>query len=161
MIRRPPRSTLFPYTTLFRSPVAPLNGGGTLSGSTLNRYLTRALYLQDQVTLSPQWKLLVGLRYDRFGQETDNRLAGQSDFSRTDSTWSPRAGLVWQPDAVQSYYLSVSRSYQPSAEMFALSATNAAIKPESTTNYEVGGKWDLMDGKAMAKIGRASCRERV
>src|SRR2546422_10232207 len=24
MIRRPPRSTLFPYTTLFRSPVAPL-----------------------------------------------------------------------------------------------------------------------------------------
>src|SRR3712207_7087210 len=26
MIRRPPRSTLFPYTTLFRSP--PLRGGG-------------------------------------------------------------------------------------------------------------------------------------
>src|SRR5256885_10035541 len=24
MIRRPPRSTLFPYTTLFRSPVRPL-----------------------------------------------------------------------------------------------------------------------------------------
>src|SRR3712207_8297876 len=28
MIRRPPRSTLFPYTTLFRSePVQPLGGG--------------------------------------------------------------------------------------------------------------------------------------
>src|SRR3989441_5144887 len=27
MIRRPPRSTLFPYTTLFRSP----DGGGTLA----------------------------------------------------------------------------------------------------------------------------------
>src|SRR5260370_42039420 len=26
MIRRPPRSTLFPYTTLFRSPVRKLNG---------------------------------------------------------------------------------------------------------------------------------------
>src|SRR3989454_7763897 len=26
MIRRPPRSTLFPYTTLFRSPVPPLVG---------------------------------------------------------------------------------------------------------------------------------------
>src|SRR3712207_9263154 len=26
MIRRPPRSTLFPYTTLFRSPVPPLLG---------------------------------------------------------------------------------------------------------------------------------------
>src|SRR3712207_8575433 len=26
MIRRPPRSTLFPYTTLFRSPAVPLAG---------------------------------------------------------------------------------------------------------------------------------------
>src|SRR3712207_7699027 len=28
MIRRPPRSTLFPYTTLFRSPPAPAGGAG-------------------------------------------------------------------------------------------------------------------------------------
>src|SRR3712207_7345469 len=27
MIRRPPRSTLFPYTTLFRSPPTPPSGG--------------------------------------------------------------------------------------------------------------------------------------
>ena len=33
MIRRPPRSTLFPYTTLFRSAAAKevLDGGGTVS----------------------------------------------------------------------------------------------------------------------------------
>src|SRR3989449_10963748 len=29
MIRRPPRSTLFPYTTLFRSPVVSGGGGST------------------------------------------------------------------------------------------------------------------------------------
>src|SRR3712207_8151869 len=28
MIRRPPRSTLFPYTTLFRSPESVVDGGG-------------------------------------------------------------------------------------------------------------------------------------
>src|SRR3712207_7960807 len=28
MIRRPPRSTLLPYTTLFRSPVVPVEVGG-------------------------------------------------------------------------------------------------------------------------------------
>src|SRR3989442_5084670 len=33
MIRRPPRSTLFPYTTLFRSPVAALKAIGP--GATL------------------------------------------------------------------------------------------------------------------------------
>src|SRR3712207_8531036 len=32
MIRRPPRSTLFPYTTLFRSPHHRADGGGVLGG---------------------------------------------------------------------------------------------------------------------------------
>src|SRR3712207_9462640 len=32
MIRRPPRSTLFPYTTLFRSELAPHAGAVTRSG---------------------------------------------------------------------------------------------------------------------------------
>src|SRR2546422_8363604 len=31
MIRRPPRSTLFPYTTLFRSLIMGLNGAGKTS----------------------------------------------------------------------------------------------------------------------------------
>src|SRR2546422_1986529 len=35
MIRRPPRSTLFPYTTLFRS-FARVNPGGTVSSFTAN-----------------------------------------------------------------------------------------------------------------------------
>src|SRR2546422_6997680 len=33
MIRRPPRSTLFPYTTLFRSPEAPLPGRRRAGGA--------------------------------------------------------------------------------------------------------------------------------
>src|SRR5205807_10045395 len=37
MLRRPPRSTLFPYTTLFRSPDAHKTG---LLGSTATRYVT-------------------------------------------------------------------------------------------------------------------------
>src|SRR3712207_7265068 len=33
MIRRPPRSTLFPYTTLFRSPATPVPLSGTLAAA--------------------------------------------------------------------------------------------------------------------------------
>src|SRR3989449_11512031 len=32
MIRRPPRSTLFPYTTLFRAPRLPRGGGARVRG---------------------------------------------------------------------------------------------------------------------------------
>lgn len=137
------------------NPVLPLvaaDNGGPVTASARNRYLTRAIYLQDQITLAPTWKLLAGLRYDRFGQKTDNRLPGQADLERSDATWSPRVGLVWQPDARQSYYASISRSYQPSAEMFALSGANAAIKPEKTTNLEVGAKFDLLEGRANAAV---------
>src|SRR3712207_8795950 len=38
MIRRPPRSTLFPYTTLFRSVSAP--GGNGTTGDCLNTVLS-------------------------------------------------------------------------------------------------------------------------
>ncbi|CAN7553586.1 TonB-dependent receptor [Variovorax paradoxus] len=108
-------------------------------------FKTAALYAQDQITLAPQWKALVGGRYDDFRQETsfERTLA---PFSRTDRKFSPRAGLVWQPSDSQSYYVSYSRSFQPSAETFALSANNAANDPEITVNKEIGAKLDFLDG---------------
>lgn len=107
---------------------------------------TVGFYVQDLIELAPQWKALLGVRYDVFDQEYSDDLT-RNTMSRTDSTWSPRVGLVYQPDQIQSYYISVSRSYQPSAEMFALSTTNQDLEPEETTNYEIGGKWDLLDNR--------------
>src|SRR2546422_11732781 len=50
MIRRPPRSTLFPYTTLFRSPLSveiiirPIVGGaGTLFGPVVGSFILSPL----------------------------------------------------------------------------------------------------------------------
>ena len=107
---------------------------------------TAALYWQNQITLAPQWKALVGARYDVYGQETryDRKLA---TLSRTDKKFSPRAGLVWQPSDTVSYYVSYSKSFQPSAEAFALSANNTAAAPEITQNKEIGVKLDLLGGK--------------
>src|ERR1039458_7128976 len=48
MIRRPPRSTLFPYTTLFRSKASPLSPIGTIAPPT-----TTVAYL-DQHMQNPQ-----------------------------------------------------------------------------------------------------------
>src|SRR3712207_8479223 len=42
MIRRPPRSTLFPYTTLFRSPVYPIAVAGLPGAATVSELLTPA-----------------------------------------------------------------------------------------------------------------------
>ncbi len=119
----------------------------SLSAKGTNFQETAGTYLQDMIELNEQWKALLGVRYDIFGQEYDDDRAANVDLDRTDKTWSPRAGLVFQPDQVQSYYVSVSRGYQPSGEVFAVSTANADLEPEETTNYEVGSKWDLLDGR--------------
>src|SRR3712207_8783145 len=54
MIRRPPRSTLFPYTTLFRSALLEMLGGSDAAGgvdsASLQHYLTLQ-YVPEPATL--------------------------------------------------------------------------------------------------------------
>ncbi|MCT9811076.1 TonB-dependent siderophore receptor [Acidovorax sp. Be4] len=128
-------------------PVLPLHTSRTPGADNLGTFKTLAFYTQDMIELAPQWKALAGLRYDRFEQETSERLPGKPNLARTDGTWSPRVGLVYQPSATVSYYASLSKSFQPSGEAFSLAANNAQIAPEKTTNQELGVKWDLLDGK--------------
>src|SRR5688572_31857817 len=63
MIRRPPRSTLFPYTTLFRS--MPLNDSGTrraLSGACATYVTFHALLIRRNNCFAEGMKPLVILR---------------------------------------------------------------------------------------------------
>ncbi|QHI99646.1 TonB-dependent siderophore receptor [Xylophilus rhododendri] len=122
------------------------NASGPTAGMTSNP--TRSLYAQSLTTWSPTIKTMVGLRYDSFGQKYDDRLPANADLSRTDRNFSPRVGIVWQPNAVQSYYASVTKSYQPSGEAGPLATNNADLKPEQTVNLEIGSKTDLFDGAA-------------
>lgn len=107
---------------------------------------TQAAYIQDLITWTPQIKTLVGLRFDRFGQRYDNQIGASLD--RTDNAFSPRAGIVWQPTSTQSYYATVSKSFQPSGEGGAVATNNAQLAPEKTQNLEVGTKIDLFNGAA-------------
>lgn len=108
---------------------------------------TRGLYVQDLVDFGKGIKLMLGLRHDWFIQRTEQRVGSGSRLARTDKQWSPRVGLLFQPDDSQSYYVSWSRSFQPSAETFALAANNTDIAPEQTTNKEIGAKYTLFGGK--------------
>jgi catecholate siderophore receptor len=142
-----PRAT----ATLFRS-----NGTDANNRVTAN---IAAVYLQDQVALSPQWKLIGGLRYDHFQANLDDRRTtltanttptSPTDLARTDRAFSPRLGVVWSPASNASYYASYSTSFLPSAETLSLTVLNrstgistADFEPENARNYELGAHWDL------------------
>src|SRR5438270_8846723 len=72
MIRRPPRSTLFPYTTLFRSGIADWHG------CTPNCAQGRRHRAPATVRLS-QIKACAGGRYDR-SEEHTSELQSQSNL---------------------------------------------------------------------------------
>src|SRR3989442_2128325 len=86
MIRRPPRSTLFPYTTLFRSSLVPSvslgsenghEGGETMSGVSIAR-------LGSAISLA----LLAGC-----GPESSERVLGIRAMSFANSEWSEPVNL--------------------------------------------------------------------
>lgn len=119
------------------------NGDAAIASHNVVKVL--GVYAQDQISLLPELKALLGIRYDTFIQDSvfARKLAA---LARTDKAWSPRAGLVWQPSETTSYYVSYSKSFQPSAESFGLAANNADNKPEVTENREVGSKLDFLEG---------------
>lgn len=119
---------------------------GTLATDRDTQATTRALYLQEQLALDAQWKLVGGVRFDRFEADFDDRLTREA-FSETTDFWSPRAGVVWQPTELASWYASVGRAFNPSAETFTLSAATQDLSPEESTNYEVGTRHELAGGR--------------
>jgi catecholate siderophore receptor len=125
--------------------------GKVLGTNTFTQAQYYAGYVLDQFEITPEWKLLLGTRYNVFDAQFENYLNPKTgNFSRTDTAWSPRAGLVWQPTKSQSYYFSYGNSFNPSAESLSLSAANSNLPPETNNNYEVGAKLDFFDGRLSA-----------
>lgn len=100
-----------------------------------------AIYAQDQISLSPQWKLLAGVRHDRYRQHIEDRAAGITTDQEPSAT-SPRLGLTWLPSQALSVYASVGRSFRPN---MGTDANGAAFDPEKGTAHEVGVKWQSPD----------------
>jgi catecholate siderophore receptor len=109
-----------------------------------------ALYVQDQVELSPQWQAIVGLRYDRFEAEVRQNRTG-ARVTSTDDLWSPRMGVIWKPVEPVSIYASYSTAALPRAgeQLSSLTPGNATLEPEEFRNYEVGAKWDISPDLAL------------
>ena len=131
---------------------APVYGGValplTLSASTEESQRSHAVYLQDQLDLSRQWKALVGVRRDSYDQTVVNRrLARSSDQSL--SATSPRVGLVYQPAPSLSLYASAAKGFRPNS---GISLDNQAFPAESSRAYEVGAKIDSLDGKLSTTV---------
>src|SRR3712207_8457467 len=168
MIRRPPRSTLFPYTTLFRSP-AGLEGVRRLAGRSRPAHPRAAaagdegLQRGDQATgaaLPAHRAVGLGHRVDRqpVGHHDDGAVRPRvscvsSGHTGTDPT---DGALLRHPQAHPARAYPAAAAPRPRTTLTAAypSARPTARSPTSRTT-------SAPRVEKVVKIGRASCRERV
>ncbi len=105
-----------------------------------------AAYVNDTVSIGKHWKAIAGLRWDRFQAHISNTVNAPGYTSQTNYFTSVRAGAIYQPTDWQSYYFSYGTSFDPSLEALTVTNFTQNLAPEHTQSYELGGKWDLLDG---------------
>ena len=124
----------------------------------MTRFIAQGLgvYAQDTVELAAHIKWVAGLRFDHFSG--DYRDPSNNRFQMSENLWSPRTGLMFQPDDVSSYYISAGSSYNTSGDTYqyalgsfaagSANAKTANTPPEKSRNFELGGKWEVFEKKA-------------
>lgn len=130
----------------------PVYGQVAPEGSPLANRLEKqsawGLYFQDQIDLSEHWKVLLGLRYDDFSQDIENRRSGMKSRQSQTAT-SPRAGLVYEASDTLSVYASYSEGFRPNS---GVDFFGTAFDPEESKSYEVGTKLVALDGALSSTI---------
>lgn len=132
------------YAPVYGSQAAPLAS----SISTLESQRSHAVYVQDQIDLSPRWKALIGARRDSYDQTVVNRLLNRASAQSLHAT-SPRAGIVYQPRATVSLYASAARGFRPNS---GVGLDNEAFPAERSRAGEAGVKIDSANGKLSTTV---------
>ncbi|MCK1790559.1 TonB-dependent receptor [Pseudomonas violetae] len=130
---------------------------------------TYALYVFDTLELSEQWLVNMGMRYDHFDtQYRTYDAAGATVVNKgvpakakdTSEFVTGQFGVVYKPAENGSIYASYATSATPPGNTLgegqegnSLSGTpdrsgnqvSSDMEPETTKNYEIGTKWDLLN----------------
>lgn len=123
---------------------------------TFERQRNTAFYLQDAITLAPAWRLLAGVRVDRYDQSLLNRRTGATTPQEPSST-SPRLGLSWLPTPQWTVYANAGRSFRPNTGS---DAAGDAFTPETGRALELGAKWESADQRIGATAALFAIRKR-
>jgi catecholate siderophore receptor len=142
-----------PGQTFFRvlNLADPANNPGadapSVAGNTVDaKARTIAPYVNDTLTLTDNWKVVAGVRHDRYSTDLTNSVTPPLSASQTVDFNSVRSGLIFQPTVTQSYYVSYGTSFNPSLEALTLTNGQQSLDPEENKSVEAGAKWDLFNG---------------
>jgi len=136
-------------------------GDGTIPNSKITKIIKTntnrfGAYVQDLISLPKYLKILAGLRWSwqesqakNYTPNTQNNYDEVIDPKRIDKVFSPKIGLVLQPNSYTSFFASYSTSFTPNT---GTTLDLQPIKPSIIKQYEAGIKKEMYKGKLNAGI---------
>ena len=100
------------------------------------------VFVQDQISLTDQLDIRLGLRFDDYSQDLENR-ASDTTAEASNTRVSPQVGVVYEVNDQLSVYASYGENFRP----FTLADTAGNdLDPNVSTSLEAGVKFGLFDG---------------
>jgi catecholate siderophore receptor len=124
--------------------------------STTGRTSTIGLFAFDTLDLGARWQVNGGLRTEHYAtsfRSVDAAGVATADLSSSDVLLSGKAGVLFKAARTGNVYASYGTMVTPPGTAnFTLSAqpnnqNSPNVKPQESTNYEVGSKWDFANGR--------------
>jgi catecholate siderophore receptor len=134
-------------TTVVNGATVSTNTLGTATEQSDGSSTDAGVFLIDRLWLTDTLSVIGSYRLDRYTAELNSIFfnAQTSDLKVTSNLKSPRASVVWEPDADQTYYLSWGKSQTPQGTSIvgsaaALAVTTKDLAPEDSEIWEGGAK---------------------
>ncbi|WP_313933880.1 TonB-dependent siderophore receptor [Anabaena sp. FACHB-83] len=108
------------------------------------------LFAQNLIELTPNFKVLLGGRLDINDYRLQDRVSGDFLNEQSNTRFSPRVGVIYQPSDTTSLYFNWSNGFSPQFQ--ARSRTNEQFEPQTSQQFEVGIKQDFLDNKLSATL---------
>ncbi|MCC5622121.1 TonB-dependent siderophore receptor [Nostoc sp. CHAB 5715] len=108
------------------------------------------LFAQNLIELTPNFKVLLGGRLDFNDYSRQDRVSGDILDKQSNTRFSPRVGIIYQPSDATSLYFNWSNGFSPQFQ--ARSRTTEEFEPQTTEQFEVGVKQNFLDNKLSATL---------
>ncbi|MDM9379411.1 TonB-dependent siderophore receptor [Chlorogloeopsis sp. ULAP01] len=145
---------------VFEAPLAPIDIFNPIYGARPGEFTLSfageqggdniGVYLQDLIEILPNLKVLAGGRFDVVDSFYKDRPTNTVLNEQTDSRFSPRIGIVYQPSHFTSLYFNWTNSFVP--QIFSRSRTGEQFKPEIGEQFEFGIKQNFFDNRLSANL---------
>lgn len=137
-----------------RSVVDPFNfNPGTYASPVayLPRYKTKtdtyAFFTEDKLAFNEQWSVVGSLRWDHAKIARVDVQNAANNLGKTFEYATGRLGVVYAPDASQSFYAQVARAADPLTSLISTSASQVPFDLSTGKQVEVGYKRQLADNR--------------